>query len=131
MYCIQHCFIFRPSDSTVSEDVGSNPGLLRLRHWRSDALNTRLDLISFLFISEPLASGNYCTTCNSPFKRLSLYFSRQSDLRGEAGTERGEYLHGDGAWEPPLSHPPTPPGMLISCLPTILTPLIKALRPKF
>jgi hypothetical protein len=29
MHCIQHCFICRPSDSTVSK--GSNPGLLRLR----------------------------------------------------------------------------------------------------
>ncbi len=27
---IQHCFICRPLDSTVSEDAGSNPG--RLRH---------------------------------------------------------------------------------------------------
>jgi hypothetical protein len=25
--------------------LGSNPGLLRLRHWQSDALTTRLDLI--------------------------------------------------------------------------------------
>jgi hypothetical protein len=27
--------------------LGSNPGLLRLLHWQSDALNTRLDLIHF------------------------------------------------------------------------------------
>jgi hypothetical protein len=47
LYCIQHCFIIRPSDSTVSEDAGMglDPGLLRLRHWQSDALTTRLDLI--------------------------------------------------------------------------------------
>jgi hypothetical protein len=25
MYCIQHCFICRPSDSTVSEDAGIDP----------------------------------------------------------------------------------------------------------
>ncbi len=25
MYCIQHCFICRPSDSTVSEDAGIEP----------------------------------------------------------------------------------------------------------
>jgi hypothetical protein len=45
LYCIQHCFICRPSDSTVSEDARSNPGLLRSRHWQSDALTTRPDLI--------------------------------------------------------------------------------------
>jgi hypothetical protein len=26
MYCIRHCFVFRPSDSTVSEDAGIEPG---------------------------------------------------------------------------------------------------------
>jgi hypothetical protein len=30
MYYIQHCFICRPSDSTVSEDARMNPGQLRL-----------------------------------------------------------------------------------------------------
>jgi hypothetical protein len=32
MYAIQQCFICRPSDSTVSEDAGRDPGLLRLWH---------------------------------------------------------------------------------------------------
>jgi hypothetical protein len=45
MYVIQHCFICHPSDSTVSEDLGSNPGLLRLWHRQPDALTTWLDLI--------------------------------------------------------------------------------------
>ncbi len=45
MHDFQYCFICRPSDSTVSEDAGSNPGQLRLRHWLSDALTTWLDLI--------------------------------------------------------------------------------------
>jgi hypothetical protein len=26
MYFIQHCFIYRPSDSVVSEDAGIDPG---------------------------------------------------------------------------------------------------------
>jgi hypothetical protein len=30
MYFIQHCFICRPSDSTVSQDAGIDPGLLRV-----------------------------------------------------------------------------------------------------
>jgi hypothetical protein len=47
MYVIQHCFICRPSDSTVSEDAGSGiePGLLQLWHWHPDALTTWLDLV--------------------------------------------------------------------------------------
>jgi hypothetical protein len=32
MYVIQHCFICRPSDSTVPVEAGIDPGLLRLGH---------------------------------------------------------------------------------------------------
>ncbi len=39
---IQHCFIYRPSDSTLSEDAGIDSGLW---HWQPDALTLRLDLI--------------------------------------------------------------------------------------
>jgi hypothetical protein len=45
MYFIQHCFICRPSDATVSEDAEIDPGLLLLLQWKSDALTTGLDLI--------------------------------------------------------------------------------------
>ncbi len=41
MYVIQHCFICRPSDSTVSEDVWMEPRTTAT----SDALTIRLDLI--------------------------------------------------------------------------------------
>jgi hypothetical protein len=52
MYFVQHGFICRPSDSTVSEDAGIyNPGLLRLWHWQTDA---RLD-----FIHTPKKSSIY------------------------------------------------------------------------
>ncbi len=44
MYDIQHCFICRLSDSTVSEDAEIETRTARLRHWLSDALTTRLDL---------------------------------------------------------------------------------------
>ncbi len=50
MYFIQHCFICRPSQIPLCRRMlGSNPGLLRLRHWQSDALTTRLDLISDIY----------------------------------------------------------------------------------
>jgi hypothetical protein len=46
MYFIQHCFICRPSDSTVSEDAGIEPRtvatlVLNATH----SITTRLDLI--------------------------------------------------------------------------------------
>ncbi len=40
MYFVQHYFICRPSDSTLSRKPRK---LLRLWHWQSDALTTRLD----------------------------------------------------------------------------------------
>ncbi len=46
LYDIQHCFICRPSDSTVSEDAEVEPRTVAtIRHWLSDALTTGLDLI--------------------------------------------------------------------------------------
>jgi hypothetical protein len=56
---IQHCSICRPSDSTVSEDAGIEPGLLRLRHQRLGTLTTRLDLIHYLAISHPLSARSH------------------------------------------------------------------------
>ncbi len=47
-YYIQHCFICRPSDSTVPTDAGIEARTVALAgplHWQSDVLTTRLDLI--------------------------------------------------------------------------------------
>jgi hypothetical protein len=40
--------------------LGSNPGQLGLRHWLSDALTTRLDLIHFHYIN-----NESCGLCSS------------------------------------------------------------------
>ncbi len=45
MYDIQHCFICRHSDSTVSEDAGIEPRTVATTALASDALTTRIDLI--------------------------------------------------------------------------------------
>jgi hypothetical protein len=45
MYFIQHCFICRPSDFTVSEDARIEPGTVAT-FAMADTLVTRLDLIS-------------------------------------------------------------------------------------
>ncbi len=47
MYDIQNYFIYRPSDSKVSEDAGIEPSTVAsvLRHWQPDAPTTRKDLI--------------------------------------------------------------------------------------
>jgi hypothetical protein len=46
MYVIQHCFICRPADSTVSEDAGIEPRTVaNLALAAPDAQTTRLDLI--------------------------------------------------------------------------------------
>jgi hypothetical protein len=59
-YFIQHCFICRPSDSTVWRMLGLNPGLVRLRHWQSDGLSlSRLDLIPFTARSHPRAARSH------------------------------------------------------------------------
>ncbi len=55
LYFIQHCFIYRPSDFTASEDAGIEPRYLQLRLWLwlSDALTARLDLIHSTARSHP------------------------------------------------------------------------------
>jgi hypothetical protein len=54
---IQHCFICRSSDSTVSEDAEIAPRTVAtIQHWLSDALTARLDLIHIFFFFSLLYS---------------------------------------------------------------------------
>jgi hypothetical protein len=55
---MQHCFICRPSDSTVSENAGIEPRTVAtIRHLLSDALTTRLDLTHYYSAkSHPLSA---------------------------------------------------------------------------
>ncbi len=46
LYSIQHCVICRPQSPLCRRMLASNPGLWRLRHWQSNNLTTRLDLIN-------------------------------------------------------------------------------------
>jgi hypothetical protein len=45
MHFIQHCYICRLSDFTVSEDVRIEPRTIGTGHWQSGALTTQLYLI--------------------------------------------------------------------------------------
>jgi hypothetical protein len=54
MYVIQHCFVCRPSESTLSEDAGIEPRtVVTLAMTAKCSSHTRLDRIQFLARSQP------------------------------------------------------------------------------
>ncbi len=60
MYFIQHCFICRPSDSTVLAEL--NPRPLQRLHWQSDALDSFSENIVIIVLtrsSEPKMSFSH------------------------------------------------------------------------
>jgi hypothetical protein len=62
MYCIQHYFICRPTDSTVLEDAGIEPWTIATTaYWLSPAINTRLK-------SHPPAKSHPCLPKHSPYE---------------------------------------------------------------
>ncbi len=64
MYCFQHCFIYASQIPLCRRMLGTpNQGLLRLRHWQSDALTTQLDLIHIFKYTY------YCRKCTCPVPR--------------------------------------------------------------
>jgi hypothetical protein len=59
MYAIQHCFICRPLDSTVSEDAEIEPrSVATLALTAMGTVTTRLDLIRFLLLLWTAAEEN-------------------------------------------------------------------------
>ncbi len=52
MYIIQHCFICRPLDSTVSEDAVIEPSTVATMAWQPDDLATRQISFSYVPYSE-------------------------------------------------------------------------------
>ncbi len=87
MYDIQYCFICRPSDSTVSDNAEiETQDSLRLRHWLSNALTTRLDFIhkEIKFTNNWnawLESGSRKATNNFFFKVLKYWMISLEDWR--------------------------------------------------
>ncbi len=75
MYFIQHCFICRPSDSNVSEDARSNPGLLRLRHWQSAVRHSKqLGQMSSTDHDTHISSQDtFCSSILCRFSRIDSY----------------------------------------------------------
>jgi hypothetical protein len=62
MYCIQHCFICRPSDSTVSDDAGIEPrtvatSVLSVRRSNHSA-RSHHQLIAYQPVGEELQPGD-------------------------------------------------------------------------
>ncbi len=66
-YFIQHCFICRPSDSTVPVNAGIEPRTVSTKAlgWLSDAVTTRLDLIHSRKSDDP--------GCSSRIRILTFY----------------------------------------------------------
>jgi hypothetical protein len=101
MYCIQHCFICRPSDSTVSEDAGIEPrtvaisalAVRRSNHYRLDLIHIR-----FPIIYSPL---------NITVRSLK-YINFKIKLDNEHKREPDLYTFYSGLTQSPLPPPPPP-----------------------
>jgi hypothetical protein len=74
MYFIQHCFIGRPLDSTVSEDAGIEPKTVAtFGNWQSDALTTFASNFGTKQIYfQPFAYFRLCVYSSRVFYKICL-----------------------------------------------------------
>jgi hypothetical protein len=82
MYCIQHCFICRPSDSTVSKDAGIEPrtvttSALAVRHSK-EAPNCSLHY-TFYVLCQFFNTQSYSKS--SSYDHITFAYSLQSSIK--------------------------------------------------